>query len=158
MVVTFHGDDNFTPSQKYKTAMLEFFRKLSGGKPLTFLVNYELPFMLFAIDCIKEYKTVNGAKTVFVSPYSKYHYDKFELEHLFDKFDEVVFSNTNHLHGEFLKGQCNAHMMRDADCTVAYIDSDESQTHVLCRSTIAYGKSVYYLSECGVKEYNFRRE
>ena len=158
MVITFFGDTGFTPSEKYKTAMLDFFEKISGGAPLTFLVNYEFPFMLFAIQCIKEYKTTRGAKTIFVSPHSKYCYDKFELEHLFDKFDEVVFSSVSSLQGEFFKGQCNAHMAQEANCTVAYIASDTSPIHTLCRSVCAYGKAVYYLTEDGVKEYNLRRE
>ena len=157
MTITFYSDNGFAPNEKYERAMLDFFDSIAVGEPIVFLVNYEFPFMHFAIECIKKYKQArNDVKTFFISPYSEGSYDKETTEQLLCEVDKVFFTERTLFKSCVLRGQCNAHMMRDSDCTVAYIESEDSTAYLFCRNIYAYGKDIYSLTEDGVKKYIFK--
>ncbi len=159
MTITFYSDADFTPNERYEKAMLDFLNSIAVGEPIVFLVNYEFPFVHFAIECIKKYKQArNDVKTFFISPYSEGSYDKETTEQLLCEFDKVFFTERTPFKSCILLGQCNSHMMRDSDCTVAYIESEGSTAYLFCRNIYAYGKDIYLLTEHGVTKYNFRRE
>ena len=122
MIITFCGHSQYLPSQEDEQKLLSLLTELVGDRPAELYLGGYGAFDAFARACGRKYQETHPlTRLIFVTPYLTAEYQRNQLEHQKELYDEILYPPLEDKPLRFAISYRNKWMVEQADCVIAHV-------------------------------------
>ncbi len=148
VIVTFCGHANFKGTKELENKILSILESLIGDNAAAFYLGGYGEFDIFAYYCCVKYKETHPkVSIVFVTPYLSLEYQKNHLSCKKEKYDYIVYAETEAIPPKFAIIYRNKYMIEKANFVIAYVNHNWGGAYKTLLYAKRKGKVIFNLAE-----------